>query len=151
MTSTVAPPRRTPQVPLGARRFGRVVAVAVNLVLLWVVANLVAWDWPPFLTDAFVEVEGLVMLSLVVGAVVNAGFVVMDRGRWRALGDLATSVVGVVAAWRVWQVFPFDFGTGTDWTWLVRLLLLVGIVGSAIAIVVNLVGLVTGRAGPPAD
>ena len=50
---------------------------------------------------------------------------------------------------RLWQVFPFDFADGTAWPVLVRVLLLLGIVGGAIGIVVNLVALVRGGPGKP--
>lgn len=47
--------------------------------------------------------------------------------------DVITQGVGFVAVVRLWQVFPFDFGAGPDaWTTVTRVVL-VGIIGTAIA------------------
>ena len=39
----------------------------------------------------------------------------------KSLGDLATTGIGLTAAIRVWQVFPFDLSSG--WSTAVRVLL----------------------------
>jgi hypothetical protein len=55
-----------------------------------------------------------------------------------------TTVVGIVAMVAMWRVFPFDFGEASfDWALLFRWVLGVGIAGSAIGIVVNVVSLVS--------
>lgn len=46
------------------RRVGYSIAIGINLVLLWVINNLVAWGWPPFLTRGF---ETLVPSPTVLG------------------------------------------------------------------------------------
>jgi hypothetical protein len=45
---------------------------------------------------------------------------------------------------RLWQVFPFDVA-GTPWEVVARVLLGIGALGSAIAIIVALVGIVRGK------
>ena len=82
----------------------------------------------------------------VVAAVVNAVmlYLVADPPRLRALGDLVTTGVGLAAIVRVWQVFPFDLG-GTPWEVVVRVLLVVAMFGSGVAIIVALVRLVRGQ------
>lgn len=51
---------------------------------------------------------------------------------------MITTGVGVAAAIRIWQVFPFDFSDySTNWSWLVRTLLLIAIVGGTISAVGN--------------
>jgi hypothetical protein len=42
---------------------------------------------------------------------------------------------------RLLRVFPFAFGAGFDWALLARILLVLGIAGTAIALLVNLVTL----------
>ena len=45
-------------------------------------------------------------------------------------------------------MFPVDFSTyARDWSWLVRTLLILGIVGGAIAVIVDLVRLAHGPSG----
>ena len=142
MTSTVAPPRATAGPPSAPRRFGYLVSIAVNGVLLWMAHQLLGWGWPGFLTPAFDDVLGLLSASFVVSMVVNAGFLVRDRGWFRALADLVTSGVGLAVVMRMWDVFPFDFsGYQHDWSWAFRIALVVGFVGTLIGIVVNAVTL----------
>ena len=49
-----------------ARRFGYLVAIGVNLILLYVVNNLLEWEWPSFLTEDFERVVGIVSFSIIV-------------------------------------------------------------------------------------
>lgn len=147
MGSTLAPARSTARQPTALRRVGHVMAIAVNAIMLWMVARLLEWGWPAFLTEDFVEVEWLVSASLVAGIIVNAAFLVHDRGHFRALGDLVTNGFGLAVTMRTWAVFPFDFsGYATDWTWLVRTVLVIAIVGTAIGIVASLAKFLGGSA-----
>jgi hypothetical protein len=144
MTSTRVPaPTGSRRPTPAARRFGYVVAIAVNGTMLWVAHQLLGWGWPDFLTDDFDEVLWLLSASFLAGIVVNACFLLYDRGRFRALGDLVTALFGLLVSLRVWDVFPFDFsGYDNDWSWLFRVGLVVAIGGTAIAIIVNVVKLV---------
>jgi hypothetical protein len=121
----------------------------VNGVMLWAAHQLLGWGWPDFLTADFDEVLPVLSASLVVGMVVNACFLVSDRGRFRAFGDLITAVLALAVSVRMWDVFPFDFtGYDRDWSWLFRAGIVLAIVGTAIAGLVNAVKLVRGTAGP---
>jgi hypothetical protein len=129
----------------GARRFGYLVAVAVNAVVLYLATVRPGWEAVPVLTADTEQVMGWVVASIVVSIVANLVYLAVDTGRLRALGDLVTTGVGLGAIVRVWQVFPFDFGDASfDWALLARVLLVVAMVGSAIALVVALVRLVRG-------
>lgn len=121
-------------------------AAAVNA-LLWYLANVSpGWEVVPFLTASTVEVLPLLNLAFLVGVVSNLLYVVWDPPRLRALGDLVAAVVGLVLGLRLYRVFPFDFtGLSYDLTTLVRVLVVLGIVGSAVGILVALVALVRGR------
>ncbi len=142
MTSTVAPPPITDHAPTAARRFGYLVSIVVNGVMLWMAHQLLGWGWPGFLTPAFDDVLGLVSASFVVSMVANASFMVRDRGWFRALADLITSGVGLAVVMRMWDVFPFDFsGYEHDWSWAFRTALVVGLVGTLIGIAVNAIKL----------
>jgi hypothetical protein len=56
----------------------------------------------------------------------------------RALGDVFTASIGLAAMLQVWTVFPFDFGdTTVPWDLLTRMLIVIAIAGSAIAILVQ--------------
>ena len=118
-------------------------AAAVNAVLLYLVNSRPGWDTVPFLTDDTTLVLGAVNASITAGLVANLLYLVADPRRLRAFGEAVTTAVGLYAMVRVWQVFPFDVTDG--WTTVLRVLLVVGIVGSGVGIVSALVRLVTGR------
>ncbi|HSK23835.1 MAG TPA: hypothetical protein VK906_11690 [Egicoccus sp.] len=144
MTSTLAPGPATRRPPTTAARFGFAVSIVVNLVLLWAAYQLLDWGWPGFLTADFERLLPLVTASLVVSIAANVAYLLWDR-RWvRPLGDLVIAAVGVVVTVRFLDVFPFDFaGYATDWSWLARTVLAVGLVGAAISVIVNGVKLLT--------
>ncbi len=59
-----------------------------------------------------------------------------------AVGGILTTAVGAVALVRLWQVFPFGFGDAVlDWSMVMRVLIVVGVVGSVIAAIGSLVAL----------
>jgi hypothetical protein len=149
--SSVHEPRAAPserpqrRIPTPAKRFGYVVAATTNGVLLWVVHQVLDWGWPSFLTDDFELVLGLVTASLIAGIVANLVLAVHHRGRIRALADMVTAAFSLAVGVRMWEVFPFDFtGYATDWSGFVNVALIIGIVATGIAIIVNLVKLLAG-------
>jgi hypothetical protein len=132
--------------PLGARRFGYVLAGVINAALLFAVNVWPGWSVLPFLTDAMPSVLGLINASMVTAIVVNAVYVARDTGWIRPAGELVTTGIGLLAAVRVWRVFPFDFaGSAFPWATVVRVLLVLAIVGSVIALITNLVALLRAR------
>ena len=136
-------PRR--RVPTPAKRVGYLIAAALNGGMLWVTHQLLDWGWPGFLTDGFELMLGIVTASFIASIVVNLGLAVHHRGRARPLADLVTAVFALAVGLRMWAVFPFDFaGYATDWSGFVRIALIIGVVATGIAIIVNLVRLVTG-------
>ena len=132
---------------VGARRAGYLVAVLVNAAMLCAVNVWPGWEAVPFLTGGMRLVIGLINLSIVVNLGANVVYLLRDPPWLKALGDILTTAVGLVALVRIWQVFPFDFGDGSfDWTPVTRVLLGVGIIGSAIGIGVATVSLGKGLA-----
>ena len=135
---TLTAPRHRPAVT--TRRFGYVVAVLINAVLLYAANVWPGWEAVPFLTADTVLVMGLVNASIIVNLAANAAYLITDRPWFKALGTVLTSVVGFAAAARIWNVFPFDFtGSAVDWSILVRVVLGLAMVGSAIAAIVSVV------------
>ena len=136
-TESRRPGRRQPPGP-AARRFGFAVAAFVNLGNVWP-----GWQVLPFLTDETVEVLPWINASLAVGVVANVVNLIFDRAWLKSFGDIVTTSVGLAAMIQLWAVFPFDFGDSTfPWVAIVRTLLGIAIIGSAIAIVVAAVAFV---------
>lgn len=123
----------------GSRRLGYVVAVAVNVGLLYLLNRNPGWEAVPFLTPAMGRVIGVVNLSIAVGAAANLLYVVWDPEWLKALGDLTTTCVGLLAMLRLWQVWPFDFASGTPWDLLARVALGLGLLGSVVGILASTV------------
>lgn len=144
--TTVAAPKAKPERPsVVARRTGYVIAIGINVVLLWLANVAPGWEVLPFLTADMQLVMPLVNASLMAGVAANVLYLAADPKWLKALGDIVTTAIGIVAMVAIWQVFPFDFGDASfDWALLFRWVLGVGIAGSAIGIVVNVVSLVSG-------
>jgi hypothetical protein len=143
-TTTHAPsprkPRLKPRPPVGVRRFGYFVAVLLNAGFLYVINIWPGWQAVPFLTSETRLVLDLVNASIVVNLLANVVYAVADPRWLKALGDAVTTAVGLVVMVRFWDVFPFDFGDTTiDWALVTRCVLALGIVGTAVGVVVNAV------------
>lgn len=142
-TSRQANPRPGP----GRRRFGYLVAVAVNALMLYLVNRSPGWDAVPFLTEETPEVLGLVNASIVAGIGANAVYLLRDPEWLRALGDVVTTAIGLAALIAIWQVWPLDLATG--WDLLARWMIGIGIAGSVIGIVVAVVRFVRALSASP--
>jgi hypothetical protein len=134
MTTTVA---RRPST--ARRRGGYVVAASINAVLLWLIHVSPGWDAVPFLTADFQTVLRLVDLSLVVTIALNVLYLIRDPRWLTAAGAVVTTAIGLAAAVRMLQVFPFDLGDSGIWPVVFRVTLWVAVVGSIIALIVNLI------------
>lgn len=128
--------------PSGAERFGSLVAIAVNAVMLYVVNNLLDWGWPSFLTQDFDNVLPAVNLTLVASIIIQVGRFWYNPKWFVAATELISTALGLRAAVRLYRVFPFDFTSYSfRWDLGVKAVLIIAIIGSVIGIVVNLVRL----------
>jgi hypothetical protein len=131
-----------------SRRLGYLIGIIVNGALLYLINDSPGWRSVPFLTSSTTQVVGVVNLALAVSLAVNVVYLAYDARWLRALGDLATTSVSLAAALTIWQVFPFAFhGSAAFWSVVLRVLVMIGIVGSCIAIVVNVVVLARAAVG----
>ncbi|HLU56101.1 MAG TPA: hypothetical protein VKZ81_11620 [Pseudonocardia sp.] len=120
-----------------SRAVGHAFAVAGDAALLVAVNVWPGWAALPFLTQDFVRVLTLVNLAVAVGVAVNFVCLVVDRPLLRAVGEVVTTALGLAAMVRLVRVFPFAFpASGVDWALVVRAVLVLGIVGSTLALLV---------------
>lgn len=143
--------RRNPKTRQSAaqRRFGYLVAIAVNGVLLYVVNNILDWEVAPFLTDDFERVTPIVVVTLSAGILINLIYLFFDVQWIKALTQIGLAGISIAATIRLYQVFPFDFSAYEfPWEAITRTILILGIVGASISIIVEAVKLAgrTGRA-----
>jgi hypothetical protein len=135
----MAPTQTTRRPSAGARRAGYALAIFFSAVLLVILNVSPGWQAIPFLTSATGQVLWLVNLSLAAGIAANLVYLAYDPPWLKSLGDLMTTGIGLAAAIRIWQVFPFDLPSA--WSAVARVLLVVAIAGSCIALVVQIVTL----------
>lgn len=143
-TTEVRPssPQAKARAPRGARVAGYLVAVAIDVALMWVINVAPGWRWLPFVTEDFSRVVGLVSLSLVISFLINLAYVAFDPPWAKRLGDAITAALSVVVMLQLFRIFPFDFGPA--WAWLhtpFRLVLATGCVSAAIGVIANLAGM----------
>lgn len=134
---------REPQLREGARRAGYIAAIVVNLVMLYIVNNVLAWDLS-FITAEFTEALGVINVSIGAAILANLVFVSYDPRWFRHLAQIGLSLLSVRVLYTLFIVFPFDLGAGIWDMWL-RLALVVCIVGAAIGILVETIQLLVGR------
>lgn len=129
-------------------RGGNIGSVLVNAVLLWGINIWPGWKAVPFLTADMERVLGMINASLTAGIIANLIFVVIRNRGVMALGNLVVLGIGLAATLRMLEVFPFDFGDSwSGWPVVVRVLLVLGIVGSIIGMVVEIVAMFRSLAG----
>ena len=122
------------------RRVGYGASIVVNGILLYLVNVAPGWAVLPFLSPAFGSVLPWVNASMALSILTATLYLAVDTPTVKGIGDLLTQAVGLIAMIRLWQVFPFDFGADPGgWPTAFRVLLAIGIVGSAIGMIVTAV------------
>lgn len=133
------------QPPVGIRRLGYVIAIVVNVVGLVVVNNILAWGWISFLTDDFALVVPLMSLVMAATIVVNVVYLFTDKRVVRSTTQIGINLISLVATYRIFRVFPFDFGEfDFNWGIVVRVVLILAMVGVGIGVLTEERKLVSG-------
>ena len=136
-------PHTARRTSVAARRFGYILASAINVALLFIINIWPGWRGLSFVTAEASQIVGLLNLSLFVGVVANLAFAVLDSPWLKAVGELTTTGVGLVVLVQVFRVFPFDFESySINWALVVRLAIVAAIVGSVIGLLVQLGSLI---------
>ena len=117
-----------------------IVAVIFNIAFLVIVNKVPDWNIP-FITDSFPDILWAVNTSVAVSIAGNFILIFIHPRFLHYLFNAVFSVFGILATSVILSVFPFEFRdlVGEWLNILVRIALIVGIVGSAIAVVVNVV------------
>ena len=126
-------------------RSGYVAAIIVNAALIYLLNNLLEWNVLPFLTSGFETVRGVLRISLIVAIVFNALFLAFDPPWFRSTGRVVMGGLSLVVSVVMYRTFPFDFTPyDFDWSIIARVIIVIAIAGSAVAILVELVKLKRG-------
>ena len=115
----------------------------MNLALLLLTLVWPGWQVVPFLTPAAAEVIPVFVASLIAGMAVNVVNLITDSRVLWSIGEIVGAIFAFAVALRLWQVFPFDFGSSTfEWTPFVRALLVLAMAGCLIGVLAHIVRLV---------
>lgn len=125
------------------RRLGYLITIVIDAVLLILITVSPGWQAVPFLTPAAQPAVSVLVASLWVALVANVVYLVADPPRLRALGDLISTTLGVIVAWRLLADFPFTFAAD-GWAWLVRGGLVLALIGGGIGVIVLVVRVIIG-------
>ena len=136
---TVAQPTHTWS-SQGTRRFGYVVAIAVNAAMLYIAQNILAWDVLPWLTAEWEEVLPIISFSLTVSILVNLIYVAYDAPWFKSLTQVIMAAIAMAATIRLLRVFPFDFSAYEfNWAFVARAVLVLALVGITIGLITEAV------------
>ena len=138
------------QLAQAGRRFGYGIAIGINLLLVWIVGNLVAWEMVGFLTPEFDDLVPLIQLGLWVTIAANVVYLMDDRSVVTRVARLIVDIVNLFVTFQIFDVFPFAFSAHEfDWGLVFRGLRVIALVGTAIGAIVHLGQLLGG--GPSGD
>jgi hypothetical protein len=120
-----------------------IAAIIFNLIFWYIVNNLLNWQ-VYFITNAFNDVLWIINFSIMFSIVGNALLLFYSPQRLRHLVKIIINIVSFIAVYMVWKVFPFNF-YNSFYDWCFSILLILAMIGIAIATIVEFYLLVTGK------
>lgn len=125
------------------KQFGYIAAMVVNIVIIFVLNNLLAWGFP-YLTSDFRQVLPYLNASLVVTVIFNFSYLFFTAKWFKNASEMIGCIFSFIAACFLIKIFPFDFSSigFTGFTSLFNVALWLGAGGIVIAFIVNLVKLI---------
>ena len=120
-----------------------ITAIIFNLIFLYIVNNLLNWHIY-FVTNAFNEVLWIINLSIVVSIIGNVLLLLYSPERFRHMVKIIINIISFIAVYIVWKVFPFNF-YNSFYNWGFNILLILAMIGIAIATIVEIYLLATGK------
>lgn len=124
-------------------RIEYVVAIIFSLIFLYIFNNLLNWN-VYFVTAAFNQVLWIINLSITATIIGNALLLLYNPVRFRHLIKLIINIISIIAVYYVYRVFPFEFNN-SFYNWGLNIILILIMIATTIAIIVELYLLVTGR------
>jgi len=100
--------------PSGARKIGYIVAIAVMILLIYVLRNVRSWGLT-FLTEDFGKCLFFIELSIYISIAAQAIFIFYDNRWFKHLAQGINNIAGAVALIIIYVIFPFDI---EDVTWI---------------------------------
>jgi len=89
-------------------KIGYIGAIIANIVLIFVVNNILKWG-VPFFTREFTKVLWIINLSLSLTIACNVIYLIYNRAWFLSLTQMFLNVLSFLATYITYKVFPFDF------------------------------------------
>jgi len=136
-TVSVASDHRT------GRQVGYVVVIVVNLVVMYVLHNLLRWG-VPFLTEDWDQVLPYMDASIWGTIAANVAWIFYDMRWFRRLVQIGLNLLSLRAVWAMYTIFPFEVDLYPI-EQAIRIGLLVAVVGIAIGTLAEGIALLFGK------
>jgi hypothetical protein len=123
-----------------AKRPGKlryVAAIVINVILIWVFANLLNWG-VPFLTSDYSRVLWAIDMSLGATIFVNILFLMFDPGWFRHLMQVVLNIISLIVGLIIFKIYPFTFA-GESWAIWIKVALIAVCAGIGIGAIVEFV------------
>lgn len=114
-----------------------IIAVAINLILLYVANNLLRWE-VPYLTRSFNVPLLILNISIIATIIVNLAFLAYDPAWFVSLARAFLNLISAVFLYTFLVVFPLNIFAESGVFW-VRVVLIVGTVAVSIAVIVEFI------------
>jgi len=129
------------------KKISFVVSIVINIIILYIINNLLDWE-AQFITWKWPQVLGILNTSIIVSIIFYAAFLIYSGKLFYLLSRTIIDIIALVATYRLYTVFPFDFNGFFQMGWLntwFPYLLLLGIIGLTIGIFVRAARFITNR------
>jgi hypothetical protein len=120
-----------------------IAAIIFNLIFLYVVNNLLNWHIY-FITNAFNEVLWIINLSIIASIIGNALLLAYNPEWFHHVIKIIMNIITFIAVYFVYIVFPINF-YNPSLNWSLSILLILFMIAIAIATIVEIFLLITGR------
>lgn len=127
------------KMPSPARQFGYIIAIAVNIALIYIANNLLNWN-VPFLTKDYTQCLWAVNLSLGVTIFINFIFIFFDRKWFKNLMQAFGNVFAFISGFIFWRVFPLNLSDSL--ARIVNFALIIALGAIVLSTMIELVGAV---------
>jgi hypothetical protein len=113
--------------------------IVANLIIFYIVNNLLTWN-VPYLTSEWTAVLWILNISIIYNLAVDIVMLLFYKGWLRAALKLIGNVISILVMLTFWFIYPLDFSSlsfGNTLDLIVRILIILGIVGTAIGAIVE--------------
>jgi hypothetical protein len=125
-----------------AKTSGFVAAIIVNIIVLYVVNNILSWNLG-FIAPTFQDVLWIFNISIAATIIANIIFLAYHPGWFRSILQIILNILGFLVCYYLYTIFPFTFSHAA-YTLVLQIILILGMIAVVIATVYEVVRLIMG-------